>query len=432
MGAVFLLGSLFGGLLTTLVVEVLPEHEEPDVAHYREVREFVRSSYVGEVDVERLVERAVEGLVRSLDPYSRYYDDPSSTAQLDRETSGQYTGIGVVFLPKEERDGFQVLFPVSGSPAARTGLKVGDRLVEVEGRGVDGMSPDDVRDALRGAPGSKLGLVVEGLDGRRRRIETPREVLLDPTVRHAEIVDPDLGIAYVAITSFSRETCEEFDAALRELSAAGMRALVLDLRANPGGVLSSAVRVARRFIPEGVIVSTEGRGQPVVHRAIAAEARHAGLPLVVLIDGATASAGEVVAAALQDHRLAVLVGSASHGKGVVQTVRRFPERETIAKVTSSYYYTPAGRNLERDPGQGREHGILPDVDVPLGDVQRARIHAYLRRYAPPLDALEELRTWESAQGVELLEPRPNDPQLAAAIELLRGRRPDPWSDTPER
>lgn len=428
----FLMGSLFGALLMTLVVELLPAREESDVAHYREVREFVRSSYVGEVDVDRLVERAMEGLVKSLDPYSRYYDDPSSTAQLDRETSGQYTGIGVVFLPKEDQGGLQVLFPVSGSPAARTGLRVGDRLVEVEGRDVGEMSPDDVRAALRGTPGSKLGLVVEGLDGQRRRIETPREVLLDPTVRHAELVDPGLGIAYVAITSFSRETCEEFDAALRELSAAGMRALVLDLRANPGGVLTSAVRVARRFVPEGVIVSTEGRGLPVVHRAVRSEAWYAGLPLVVLIDGATASAGEVLAAAVQDHRLAVLVGAPTHGKGVVQTVRRFPERDTIAKVTSSYYYTPAGRNLERNPGFGREHGILPDVEIPIGDSQRARIHAFLRRYTPPLAALEELRLWEHTQGVELLERRPDDPQLAAAIDLLRGRRPGPWLETPER
>lgn len=419
-------------MLTTLVVELLPERIEPDVAHYREVREFVRSSFVGEVDEDRLVERALDGLVRSLDPYSRYYDDPASAAQVDRETSGHYTGIGVVFLPPEERDGFQVLFPVTGSPAARMGLRVGDRLVEVEGRDVEGMSPDDVRRALRGEPGSTLGLVVQGLDGTKRRIETPREVLLDPTVRHGELLDAELGIGYLSITSFSRETAHELDAAMRDLLDEGMRALVLDLRANPGGVLQGAVRVARRFVPRGVIVSTEGRGDPIVHRAIPGEAWYAGLPLVVLIDGSTASAGEVLAAALQDHRLAALVGTATHGKGVVQTVRRFPERETIAKVTSSYYYTPAGRNLERDPAAGRDHGILPDVEVPVSELQRSRVYAFLRRYTPPSDLLEELRIWEFASGVELLERRPEDPQLEVAMGLLRGRRPGPWSEALER
>ena len=432
VGSVFVLGSLFGVMLATLVSELWPDEVESDVAHYREVREFVRSSFVGDIDADRLVEHALEGLVKSLDPYSRYYDNPVSTAQVDRETSGHYTGIGVVFMPQDERNGFQVLFPVSGSPAARTGLRVGDRLVQVEGRDIDGMSPDEVRTALRGAPGSSLGMVVEGLDGDRRRIEMPREVMLDPTVCHAEILDSDLGIAYVAITSFSRETSDELDLALGQLEASGMRALVLDLRANPGGVLQGAVQVARRFVREGVIVSTEGRGEPVVHRAVPAEARYAGLPTVVLIDGGTASAGEVLAAALQDHRLAVLVGSATHGKGVVQTVRRFPDRATIAKVTSSYYYTPAGRNLERDPASGREHGILPDVDVPISDSQRARVHGYLRRSTPPMDALDDLHVWQTTLGVNLLEPQPTDAQLEAALELLRGRRPGPWSEALER
>jgi carboxyl-terminal processing protease len=199
-----------------------------------------------------------------------------------------------------------------------------------------------------------------------------------------------------------------------------MQGLVIDLRDNPGGVLEAAVKLARRFVPEGVIVSTEGRGVPDVLRADPSEALLQGTPLVVLVDGGSASASEVLAGALQDHRVAVILGEPTHGKGVVQTIRRYDERGTIAKVTTSYFYTPAHRNLERNPEEGREWGIVPDLRVSLTADQRERVLGHIQRYGPPRELTAQLRAWEEAESVDLLDEHPEDPQLEAALALLRG------------
>lgn len=421
--AAFAGGLLLGVLLATGIDFARSAHEEPDIAHYREVRDFVSESFVREVDHEQLLDRALHGLTEGLDPYSRYYDR-EETAELERDMEGRYTGIGAVF--KQPIAQGRILFTLPGSPAAQAGLRVGDRLVEIDGVATSTLDEERMRALLGDAQRDILHLVVQGLDGVQRPAQVKRASIVDPTVRHERMLDPERKIGYLAITTFSHETAAEFDQAFERLRARGMRALLLDLRNNPGGVLGAAVDIARRFIADGVIVSTEGRGQPIVHRAVPAEAWYRGFPLVLLVDGGSASASEVLAAALQDRRAAVITGSATYGKGMVQTIRHFTEAQAIAKVTTSYYYTPAHRNLERSLEPDREFGIAPDIAIRLSAAERQTIHDFLAHYSPPPDALPALKAWEAAESVTLIEAQPQDPQIDAALALFAGKKPGPY------
>ncbi len=419
---IFLAGVACGAGILWAGRRIAPLGAESDIEHYREVRDFVLETFVRDVDPDELVEQALAGMVDGLDEPSRYYAEENEAARIDRETSGHFVGIGVVFRARGEA--LQVLFPLPGSPAARAGVRVGDVIRAIEGEPVDPGDLEAVRAALRGEPGSLVHVSLLGRDGVEREVEIRRDTLLDPTVRRAEIVDAQRGVGYLAITSFTRETPSEFDRAIERLREQGARALVIDLRANPGGVLTAAVDVARRFVPEGLIVSTEGRGAIVRHLADPEEARFAGLPLAVLVDSDSASAAEVLAGALQDHRVGVVIGEPTHGKGTVQTIRRFPERHTAAKVTSSYYYTPAHRSLARDPEHGKPYGLQPDLLLETYPEERRAIQRWLLSHAPPTKLLAEIRNWEREEGVTLVEPRPDDPVLAAALALFAGERPE--------
>jgi carboxyl-terminal processing protease len=237
------------------------------------------------------------------------------------------------------------------------------------------------------------------------------------------MLDPERHIGYLAITRFSAETSDEFDRAVEFLTERGMTSLVLDLRYNLGGTLSSAVEIARRFVPEGVIVSTEGRGEPVVYEADPEGADLEGLPLAILVNASTASASEVLAGALQDHRVAALVGEATFGKGMVQAIRTFNEAGGRAKVTTSYYYSPTHRNFERSADPNREYGLLPDLAVPLLAEERAPVQGFLQSYSPGPDVLPALEAWAADSGQDLIPPMPMDPQLSSALDLLNGRHP---------
>lgn len=419
---VFAAGVLAGVLLSLFVQELWPAGRREDLEHYSAVRDFAREAFVREVSDEELLDLALHGMLKGLDGYSRFYDREESAA-LTRETSGRYRGVGVVFRrPTQEG---RVLYPLSDSPAARAGVRVGDRFLSVDGRSVEGMSEGEFRALLRDPARQVLDVRVMGLDGEERELSIEPDSIVDPTVRHARMIDPELGIGYLAIVSFSDETREEFDQAFGFLRERGMRALVLDLRHDLGGVLDSAVSVARRFIREGPIVSTEGRGEPLLYSADPEEALYAGTPVAVLVDRETASASEVLAAALQDHRVAALVGEATYGKGMVQTIHTFDRWGTRAKVTSSYYYSPSHRNFEHTVDPGRDYGIRPDVEVPLTRAARERLYTFLESYGPGPEVIPALEAWEAQEGTRLIEPHPEDPQLEAALELLRGRRPGP-------
>jgi carboxyl-terminal processing protease len=373
-------------------------------------------------------------MVGGLDAYSRYYDREESEA-IQRETDGLYVGVGIVFR-RPANEG-KVLFTLGHSPARKAGVRVGDRVLSIDAREMSPMSEAEVRALLSDSRRPTVQLEVIGRDGAERRLELRPDSVVDPTVRHVDMIDPELGAGYMAVSSFTHETDEEFDEAFEHLRERGMTALVLDLRRNYGGVLDSAVAIARRFIParrgageilgSDLIVSTEGRGPPELYRADARACRWEGFPLVLLVDGDSASASEILAGALQDHRVAVVIGSPTYGKGMVQTIRQFHASGTMAKVTSAYYYSPTHRNFERSAEPGREYGILPDLWVVLGAEERENVHRFLSRYGPPLDLLAEVEDLERESGEVLIDRHPPDAQLEAALELLRGRLPGPHS-----
>jgi carboxyl-terminal processing protease len=426
-GRTFLLGLAAGVVLATLAFEFSTQRLEPDLQHYRSVRDFARESFVREVSNQELLDHALHGMLSSLDSYSRYYDRDESES-VARETVGRYVGMGVVFRGPIT-DGV-VLFPLADSPGKRAGLRVGDQLLELDGRALADFSEAQIRTLVEASEAVPVDMLVEGRDGGQRALKLRAESIVNPTVRHTRMLDEERGIGYTSILSFSQETPREFDEAFQYLARRDMNALVLDLRANYGGVLESAVEIARRFIDDGLIVSTEGRGQPIMLRSDAAEALHVGFPLVVLVDGDSASASEVLAGALQDHRAAIITGSRSYGKGMVQTIRRFERAGARAKVTSSYYYSPTHRNFERSShadGAEGEHGIYPDLVIEANDGERRAVHAFLDSYGAPLEALDALAAWEREVGQPLVGLPPTDKQLEAAVGLLSGERPGPYA-----
>jgi carboxyl-terminal processing protease len=415
-----LAGTAFGLSIGLLFWHFGGRGEEPDVARYREVRDFVRDHYVREVGQAEMLDQALHGMVQALDPYSKFYG-PSEVAELERETTGHYQGIGVVFAPPSQEA--RVLYTLPGSPAERAGLRCGDRILAVAGRLVAEMGPGELRSLLGAPDRGELELALLGRDSSERRISIGQDALIDPSVRHARMLDDQLGLGYVSILAFSQETPDEFDLAVERLRARGLRGLVVDVRGNLGGVLRSATRVANRFVREGLIVSHEGRGETVRYEADPGEAELHGLPLVVLVDGESASASEVFAAALQEHRAAVVVGAPTYGKGMVQQVKSFGGGEMVVKLITSYYYTPSHRNLERTVDGSWSHGILPDVQVDLPRPEVDAIHAFLQSYSPPESCLEDLVAWEAAEGRRLFPRPPQDGQLDAAVALFRGERP---------
>jgi len=330
----------------------------------------------------------------------------------------------VVFAPLDPPG--QVLFALPGSPADQVGIGVGDRLVLAEGQEVASLETEDLRRILSAPREEPLHLRVRSTDGSERDLGVVTRELVDPTVRHARLLDPESGVGYVAVGSFSQQTPDEFDDAVRDLQERGLRALVVDVRGNLGGVLDSAVRIANRFLPGGLVVSHEGREERVDFMADPDEAWFAGVPLVVLVDGESASASEVFAAALQEHRVAAIVGSPTYGKGMVQQVRTFGGDKAVVKLTTSYYYTPAHRNLERTVDQAWAWGLVPDLRVDLGPLETLEVHSHLASYSPPPGALEALHSWEADLHVDLVRDHPADAQLDAAVDLLEGRRPGTW------
>jgi len=258
----------------------------------------------------------------------------------------------------------------------------------------------------------------------------------EPSVRHEQMLTGARPVGYIALTSFTQRSPTEFDAALGRLLASDARALILDLRANPGGVLEAAIEIAGRFVREGPIATTESRAGRREYASEAVPGRHAGLPLIVLVDGGSASASEVLAGALQDHRAAVIVGEPTFGKAVVQTVTRFREHGVAVKLTTAVFRTPSGRALgPADVSEGgangsagfapARRGIEPDLRASVAGEDRARIHRWLHSYDPPPAAQGELERWGAELGQALLPEHGADAELELALELLGGRRPGP-------
>ncbi len=414
------IGTLCGLLLAGILRSWFSTGEEPDVARYREVRDFVRSNYVREVGERELLESALHGMIDNLDRYSRFLGR-DQVADFERETGGRYRGIGVIF--QTPINSGRVLFCLRDSPAARAGVRVGDRVRSIDGTQLSDLTDAEVSRRLGRSEKDTVELEIVSRGDEARHLTVERSELVDPTVRHERMLDVRRGVGYLAIVAFSHQTPEEFDRAVDRLVELGARSLVIDVRGDPGGVLASAVQIVNRFVANGVVVSTEGRDEPSVYEAVPAEARFVGMPLIVLADQDSASASEVLAGALQDYRAAVLVGAPTYGKGMVQKIHGFGDGEAVVKLTNSYYYTPSHRNLERTVDKAWEFGLVPDLSVDVSQSVRAKIHAFLQLYSPPSESLDDLRAWERDEHVSLIPEPPDDPQLDAALALFRGERP---------
>ncbi|NOT29321.1 MAG: PDZ domain-containing protein [Planctomycetes bacterium] len=413
--ALFVLG-LAAGLLAALAVDRATRFFlDRDIELVRSVRDLALADFVREVPAQKLIDDALAGMLAGLDDHSRYFGPPE-IADLDRETSGEFLGIGVVF---REGELGRILFPYPGSPAEKAGLRVGDRIVGAEGQPVEALDARALR-ALLHREDAEIRLDVESLEGDRREVRLRPGVVLDPTVPHVRMLEPERGIGYACIRSFSHRTMDEFDQAVASLQQRGLRALVLDLRFNPGGILDAAISIANRFVAAGALVATRTRTETRVTEADPKRATLAGLPLVVLLDQDSASASEVLAAALQDHAVAVLVGEPSYGKGTVQTLKRIGRARAVVKLTTANYCSPSLRRIEHEDGDAEHNGIAPDLWVPLTRAERGELLAFLRGYSPPESALQALRAWEQRGGLDLIDEPPMDRQLVAALALLAG------------
>ena len=385
--------SLGGGMLAERQADLRAQHElgrlsAAEVRLLGEVMERVRSEYVDDIDHHTLLESAIRGMIGELDPHSQFLD----ARQFDDirvSTSGNYGGVG---LEVSVEDGeVRVVSPMDGTPAHGAGILAGDVLVSINGRGVD---PDDLSEAvarMRGRPGSRVSLGVrrDGEDGLRT-FDLERRRIAVRSVRSESLDD---GFGYLRITHFSDTTprdLRESVAALQRVAGGELRGIVLDLRNNPGGVLDAAVEVADLFLEKGVIVSGDGRlSEARFQRRARPGDILDGAPVAVLVNAGSASASEIVAGALKDHRRATLVGTLTYGKGSVQTVMPLSNGRAI-KLTTSRYYTPSGATIH-------EQGIEPDVAV---------------EQAPRASG-----TRRAAIGPEFMD---EDLQLSEALNWLRG------------
>ena len=389
---------------------------DSDLAFYREVRELVESEFVQERTDEQLLVSAIEGIVADLDVYSRFYSG-EELARIERATSGTFLGLGAVFAPPT-RDG-RILFPMPDSPAQRSGLLVGERILTIDGKSLSDMGDDEFAAALGHLTEAPVTLVVASIGGEERLVTAVPESIADPTVRHGLMLDPTVG--YLAITSFSRRTLEEFDAEIVQLKQEGMARLIIDLRNNPGGVLRVALGIANRFVAEGPLLFTDSRAGREEKMADSDEALYLGLPLVVLIDSDSASSSEVLAGTLQDHRAAVVVGTPSYGKGTVQTLTTLESPRSILKVTTAFYTTPSGRQIDRQYSGNQDAAITPDLLVQLEPEDKRQLHARLSTYSPPRLYREEVQALLISTSGEPMDLLSNDRQLSAALELIRGQ-----------
>ena len=310
-----------------------------------EIVHRVEDSYVDPVEPKKLVDGAIDGMMKQLDPYSQFLDG-TGYANLQSTTEGQFGGIGVLVSIRDQHP--TVISPVEGTPAWRAGIRSGDEIVKIDGKSTTGFTIEQTSRMLRGAEGTHVTVSVQS-EGEPdvRDVDLVRDVIRTRSVPYAFMVDREVG--YLRLANFSERSGSEVREGLDRLRKEGARRLILDLRANPGGVLDQAVDVANQFLPKGsLVVSTQGRDPSQNQRYYTSAAgAESAWPLVVLVDGGSASASEILAGAIQDLDRGLLVGHTTFGKGSVQRVYPLRGVDAAVKLTTALYYTPSGRSIHR-------------------------------------------------------------------------------------
>ena len=430
-------GTLAGAVLTTQIAGPIIAQDATKNANvyeqldlFGDIFERIRAQYVEDVDSKALVEAAINGMLTSLDPHSSYLN-AKDFDDMQTQTRGQFGGLGIEVT--QEEGYVKVISPMDGTPADKAGIKAGDFITAVNGESVQGLLLDDAVEMMRGEIGSEIVITIV-----REGVKEPFDVsIIRDTIKVVAVKSRLVGSTVVLrITAFNDQTFPGLEEGIKKsLEDAGgiekISGFVVDLRNNPGGLLNQAIKVSDAFLEEGEIVSTRGRNPEDSARENATPGDLAqGKPVVVLINGGSASASEIVAGALQDHRRAIVVGTKSFGKGSVQTLIPL-KGEGAMRLTTARYYTPSGRSIQ-------SLGVMPDIVVnqpvvdptvegtetkAADDAAKQRTEASLRGAITNdsmTDDERKLLEEERARTEEAAKLRDEDYQLAYAVDILRG------------
>ena len=401
-------------LIAPLTTKAQSNNEETyrQLTLFGDVFQRVREDYVEEVSDQDLVEAAINGMLTSLDPHSAYLPD-DNFQKMQVQTRGKFGGLGIEVTME---NGFvKVVSPIDDTPADKAGILPEDLIISVDGESIVGLTLNDAVEKLRGPIGSNVKISVQRAQDEPFEVNIIRDEIKIRSVR-SRLYET---IGYIRITTFSEQTSPGLQKAMDDLqaeTAEGLTGLVLDLRNNPGGLLSEAIRVSDAFLEKGEIVSTRGRGENDIQHAYARPGDISdGLPIVVLINSGSASASEIVAGALKDHRRAVVMGTRSFGKGSVQTITPMPGHGAM-RLTTALYFTPSGVSIQAK-------GISPDIEVALARIEK--LEGGLVREEDLRGALDNQEggaesTEDNTASAEPKDPIEIDYQLARAVDLLRG------------
>ena len=427
-----LAGVISGALITTQLTDPLIAQETKRVKStyenldlFGDIFERIRSSYVEEIDEEKLIESAISGMLTSLDPHSSYMA-PEDFSTMQVQTRGEFGGLGIEVT--QENGFIKVVSPIDDTPAANAGIEAGDFITKVDGESTLGKTLDEAVDKMRGPVGSEIIITVV-----REGVEEPFDVsIIRDTIEIKAVKARSEGKTVVLrVSSFTSKTYPNLKESLeKEINAAGgleyINGVVVDLRNNPGGLLTQAIRVSDAFLESGEIVSTRGRGARDAERYNATPGDLTnGKPIVVLINGGSASASEIVAGALQDHHRAIIVGTKSFGKGSVQTIIPLSSDGAAMRLTTARYYTPSGRSIQ-------SLGVSPDILVEQRirsdeDPDEARnfqrFEADLENSLSNDSLTDDERKFledERKKQEETAKMRNDDYQLSYALDVLKG------------
>jgi carboxyl-terminal processing protease len=359
----------------------------------------VERNYVKDVDRRELLQAAIEGMMTKLDPYSSYIS-PDEMAKFSEAVDQEFGGIGIQVHVDERTHRLTVMSPLPGTPAYRAGIVAGDVIMEIDGKSTERFTTDKAVELLKGKPGLpvKLGVLHTGTN-KKEQVSLVRDVIHVATVLgdHYKpdgswdfMIDKQNKIGYVRLTHFSRRSASELEKAVNELLEEGMRGMVLDLRFDPGGLFTQATEIADMFIEGGTIVSTKGRNTPDHTWEAKKEGTFPNFPMAVIVNHYSASASEIVAACLQDHHRAVIVGERSWGKGSVQNVIELDGGSSALKLTTASYHRPSGKNIHRFPGatESDAWGVMPDSGFEVKFTPR-ETREYLETYRRDRDILNK-------------------------------------------
>jgi len=436
--ATFVAAALLGLVLSWTLTAPTPT-EAANSETYRqlnlfgEVFERVRADYVTPVEDEQLVEDAIQGMLAGLDPHSSYLN-PRNFQEMQIQTRGEYGGLGLEVTMDQDLGVVRVVSPMDDTPAARAGIEANDLIIQIDSTPIQGMTLNEAIDLMRGDPGQPITITVVRGEGAPFTVDLVREVIQLQAVR-SHLEGDEQNVGYIRVTTFSERAGDGVEHAIQELKneANGpLAGYILDLRNNPGGLLDQAIGVSSAFLDGGEVVSTRGRDPADTQRYNARRGDDTdGAPVIVLINGGSASASEIVAGALQDHERATVVGTQSFGKGSVQTIIPLSGgADGALRLTTSRYYTPSGRSIQAV-------GISPDVEIyPSGrrgegrqTYSEADLPGHLENengdVAP--DAGTDQETAAATDG-DTEEPQipldengnPRDLQLEQAIQMLTG------------